>query len=58
MRILKILLLLALGMIVNNISSQTVVKMDLPPQADLPLKVVALFDEDLRQVLMGILSKS
>lgn len=38
--------------------SQTVVKMDMPPQSDLPLQVVALFDEELPEgipVVLGLM---
>lgn len=42
----------------NSISAQTVVKMDMPQQADQPLKVVALFDEEIPEgipVVLGLM---
>jgi hypothetical protein len=40
-------LLFALAFFVNTVNAQTIVKMDLPSQADDPLSVVTLFDETL-----------
>lgn len=42
----------------NCLRAQTVVKMELPPQADEPLKVVALFDEEIPEdipVVLGLM---
>ncbi len=55
---IKYFLLLGTLFIMNNISAQTVVKMDMPEQADEPLNVVALFDEELPegiQVVLGLM---
>lgn len=40
------------------LKAQTVVKMDMPPQADMPLEVVALFDEEIPEgipVVLGLM---
>lgn len=42
----------------QSVWAQTVVKMDMPPQADQPLKVVALFDEEIPEgipVVLGLM---
>lgn len=54
------LLLLFFGLLgaFIGLEAQTVVKMDLPPQADQPLTVVALFDEEIPEgipVVLGLM---
>lgn len=49
---------LILLLLFSNLTAQTVVKMDMPPQADQPLQVVALFDEELPEgvpVVLGLM---
>jgi hypothetical protein len=51
-------LYLTLAVSGNCLRAQTVVKMELPPQADEPLKVVALFDEEIPEdipVVLGLM---
>ncbi len=51
-------LLFALAFFLNAAFAQTVVKMDLPPQADEPLSVVTLFDEAMPEgipVVLGLM---
>jgi len=58
MNAIKVFLFLVIGFTVNSISAQTVVKMDMPQQADLPLEVVALFDEEIPEgipVVLGLM---
>ncbi len=58
MRTIKAFLFLAFVLAFNNTSAQTVVKMDMPLQADHPLNVVALFDEEIPegiQVVLGLM---
>ena len=58
MRTIKYFLLIVALFIINSIYAQTVVKMDMPQQADQPLKVVALFDEEIPEgipVVLGIM---
>ncbi len=58
MKTIRIFLLLILVFIWNQAFSQTVVKMDMPQQADRPLRVVALFDEELPEgipVVLGLM---
>lgn len=58
MAILKNIILLFSVLTLNSISAQTVVKMDMPEQSDQPLKVVALFDEEIPEgipVVLGIM---
>lgn len=58
MRIKKAFLLFVLALIFNTGYSQTLVKMDLPQQADQALNVVALFDEELPEgipVVLGLM---
>jgi hypothetical protein len=58
MRSIKLFLLFPAFFMVNLLSSQTVVKMDLPAQADDVLKVVALFNEELPEgipVVLGLM---
>lgn len=47
MKIINRPLLFALALFLNTAHAQTIVKMDLPAQADNPLSVVTLFDEAL-----------
>lgn len=54
----KTLLIIAFSFLLSHLSAQTVVKMDMPPQADQPLKVVALFDEEIPEgipVVLGLM---
>src|SRR5680860_816539 len=58
MRTIKVFLFLVIGFTVSGISAQTVVKMDMPEQADFPLEVVALFDEEIPEgipVVLGLM---
>ena len=58
MRTIKAILFLAFVFACNNLSAQTVVKMDLPQQSDRPLRVVALFDETIPEgipVVLGLM---
>ncbi len=58
MSAIKVFLFLVIGFYVNSITAQTVVKMDMPQQADLPLEVVALFDEEIPEgipVVLGLM---
>ena len=58
MRTKKTFLLFAIACILKTGYSQTLVKMDLPMQADLPLSVVALFDEEMPEgipVVLGLM---
>ncbi|HTO35459.1 MAG TPA: hypothetical protein VLZ72_04430, partial [Flavobacterium sp.] len=58
MRTIKAILVLAFVFACNNLSAQTVVKMDMPQQADHPLSIVALFDEEIPegiQVVIGLM---
>lgn len=58
MSAIKTFLSLVLALVFNCISAQTVVKMDMPQQADLPLSVVALFDEEIPEgmpVVLGLM---
>ncbi len=58
MKVLRTLLFLVSAFIVNSVFSQTVVKMDMPSQADQPLSVVALFNEELPEgipVVLGLM---
>ncbi len=58
MRTIQIFLILVSMFLWNSISAQTIVKMDLPQQSDQPIKVVALFDEEIPQgipVVLGIM---
>jgi hypothetical protein len=55
---LKIFVNLILLLIFSNLTAQTVVKMDMPSQADQPLQVLALFDEELPEgipVVLGLM---
>lgn len=54
----KNLLLLVAQFFLISISAQTVVKMDMPQQADQPLKVIALFNEEIPEgvpVVLGLM---
>lgn len=58
MSAIKVFLFLVIGFTVNSITAQTVVKMDMPEQADNPLHVVALFDEEIPEgipVVLGLM---
>lgn len=58
MRTIQFLLLLVVFFIMTSLSAQTVVKMDMPEQADQPLQVVALFDEEIPEgipVVLGLM---
>ncbi len=58
MRTIKIILIFVFVLLINSLSAQTVVKMDMPTQADQPLKVVALFDEVIPEgipVVLGLM---
>ncbi len=58
MNTIKYFLLLVALFVLNSISAQTVVKMDMPQQADQELKVVALFDEEIPEgipVVLGLM---
>ncbi len=58
MRITRILLIFISTFLLLPAGAQTVVKMDLPLQADRPLTVVALFDEELPEgipVVLGLM---
>ncbi|MBN2635200.1 MAG: T9SS type A sorting domain-containing protein [Prolixibacteraceae bacterium] len=58
MRNIKTFILLMLTISLQSVWAQTVVKMDMPPQADQPLKVVALFDEEIPEgipVVLGLM---
>lgn len=58
MRTLTILWYLTLAVSLNGLRAQTVVKMELPAQADQPLTVVALFDEEIPEgipVVLGLM---
>ncbi|MBE0653768.1 MAG: hypothetical protein IH594_08215, partial [Bacteroidales bacterium] len=58
MRIIKLFLLFLPFFTFCTVSSQTIVKMDLPQQAGQPLKVVALFNEELPEgipVVLGLM---
>lgn len=55
---IKFFLIFAFALALSYSSAQTVVKMDMPPQADQPLKVVALFDEEIPEgipVVLGLM---
>ena len=58
MKIMKLSLVLPALFVCFHIQAQTVVKMNLPPQSDVPLQVVALFDEEIPEgipVVLGVL---
>ncbi len=58
MKTIKQIYFLILMLSLNQVLAQTVVKMDMPPQADQPLKVVALFDEEIPEgipVVLGLM---
>ncbi|MDA3815771.1 MAG: T9SS type A sorting domain-containing protein [Prolixibacteraceae bacterium] len=58
MRTIKTFLFLVSVFTLNSIAAQTVVKMDMPKQADQPIKVVALFDEEIPEgipVVLGLM---
>ncbi|PWD99499.1 T9SS type A sorting domain-containing protein [Marinilabilia rubra] len=55
---IKFFLIFAFALALSYSSAQTVVKMDMPLQADQPLKVVALFDEEIPEgipVVLGLM---
>lgn len=58
MNTLRIFFILVLLTIHGQLTSQTVVKMDMPPQADQPIQVIALFDEEIPEgipVVLGLM---
>jgi len=58
METIKIFLIFAFALVLSHSSAQTVVKMDMPIQADQPLEVVALFEEEIPEgipVVLGLM---